>query len=253
MACSQIGTGGLRSKRLIITLSTSGQVCLCVENPSPNAFGKLTFHPGVDSMYAMASIISGGLAVNWGFNLLSGANTGDVPDFRALDILAEDIKNYKPGQSNIMFLPFLTGSGSPHNLPDDRSSLVGLSLSSDKKDIVHAIMEGVAFNIRENVDVFKKLGSWDEVRLGGGGVKMEVWSHMIADVLGQNLDILNTSNASAMGACALAAIGIGDIQSLPDLSEKISVCNKIIECDRENADMYNQIYKRYCHIYDVLK
>ena len=252
MACSQLGTGGMTPGRLIITLSTSGQMCMCVNQPSPDVKDNITFHPGVGSLYAMASVFSGGLAVNWGFCLLSGQNPGNVPDFKALDVLAEEIESYSPGQSGITFLPFLTGSGSPHNRPHDKAHLAGLTLSSDKRDIVHAIMEGVAYNLRENADVFRGLGKWNEVRLGGGGAKMKVWRNIIADVLGEDIEILRTGNASAMGACILAAAGTGDAGSILELSEKIAVCGDRIEYDRQKKLEYDELFERYLRTYGAL-
>ena len=252
MACSQLGTGGMMPKRLIITLSTSGQMCMCVNQPYPSVKDNLTFHPGVGSMYAMASVFSGGLALNWGFCLLSGQNPGDIPDFTSLGLLAKDIADYSPGQSGITFLPFLTGSGSPHNCPHDKAHLVGLTLSSDKKDIVHAIMEGVAYNLRENAEVFRKLGNWSQVRLGGGGAKMKVWRHIIADVLGEDIDILRTGNASAMGACMLAAAGAGEVSSILELSEKIAVCEERITYSKQKKLEYDKLFEQYLNTYNAL-
>ena len=252
MACSQIGTGGVNPERLIITLSTSGQMCMNVNQPSIYAKEKITFHPGVESMYAMASVFSGGLAVNWGFSLLSGQNPSDISDFESLGRFAKEIESFSPGQSGITFLPFLTGSGSPHNNSEDKAHLVGMTLSSDRRDVMHAIMEGVAYNLRENSDVFRQLGSWKEVRLGGGGANMKVWRHIIADVLGVDLNILQTGNASAVGACILAMVGIGAADSVLDLSEKIVVCDDRIEYDRGKKQEYDYLYEEYRTIYKAL-
>jgi len=252
MACSQIGTGGINPGRLIITLSTSGQMCMSVKQPSTSVKEKVTFHPGIESMYAMASVFSGGLAVNWGFSLLSGKNSGDIPDFESLGLFAKSIENFLPGQSGITFLPFLTGSGSPHNKSEDKANLVGLTLSSGKREIMHAVMEGVAYNFRENADVFRQLGNWKEVRLGGGGAKMKVWRHIIADVLGENLDVLRTGNASAVGACILAMVGVGAADSVLDLSERIVDCDCRIEYDKGKKQEYDKLYAEYCDIYSAL-
>ena len=252
MACSQLGTGGLNPERLIITLSTSGQMCMNVKQPSPMVKEKVTFHPGIGSMYAMASVFSGGLAVNWAYCLLSGQNPGDVPDFNSLGVLAKDIETFTPGKSGITFLPFLTGSGSPHNKSTDKAHFVGMTLASDRKDIMHAVMEGVAYNFRENADVFRMLGNWSEVRLGGGGTKLKPWRHIIADVLGVNIDILRTSDASTMGACMLAIAGVGDVDSITELSEKITVCDDRIEYSKKNKNEYDGLYEEYCKIYSTL-
>jgi len=253
MACSQLGTGGLNPERLIITLSTSGQICMNVKQPSPMAKEKVTFHPGIDSMYAMASVFSGGLAVNWAYCLLSGQNPGDVPDFNSLGVLAKNIENFCPGKSGITFLPFLTGSGSPHNKSTDKAHFIGMTLASDRKDIMHAVMEGVAYNFRENADVFRALGNWSEVRLGGGGTKIKAWRHIIADVLGENIDILRTSDASAMGACMLAIAGVGHADSIIELSENFAICDDRIEYNHKNKHEYDELYEKYCYIYNSLE
>jgi xylulokinase len=126
MACSQIGTGAMEEGTLAITLSTSGQVVTPVVGSHESGVGKVTFHPGVlpDSMYAMGTVFTGGLGVEWGYKFLHDKKTMDDSDYQELRLLTKEIGNYPPGSNGLMFLPFLVGSGTPHFDPKDRAAWI---------------------------------------------------------------------------------------------------------------------------------
>ena len=248
MACSQLGTGALREDILVITLSTSGQMCMSVPGVSAEGIGRVTFHKGVPgrSTYAMASIFSGGLALNWAYQTLFDRPVMERSDFAALGRWDEEIAQVGPGAGGVCFLPFLTGSGSPYFNTSDRAALTGLSSGVTKAGIGRAVLEGVAYNIRENMEVFKQMGCRiSSVRLGGGGTRMPAWPRIIADVLGCPLELLQSVDASAIGACILARASQLGEDSLLALSDSLAVCGSRVPCSAENNGLYDRLFMQY--------
>ena len=248
MACSQIGTGATMDGCLAITLGTSGQVCMKVSDINPKGIGKISYHQGAadNLMYAMATIFSGGLAANWCYQLLYNKDQMKEEDFVLLGGIAKNMKDIPAGSKGIIFLPFLTGSASPYFNSIDRAGFTGLSLSSTKEEILHAVLEGVAYNIYENIKVYKKMGYHiDTIRLGGGGAKLPIWGQIIADVIGKDIDVLESFDASALGACVLAGSYSDSQFNLIKVSEEIKLKDKIRYSKKEHA-----IYRKYLQDYN---
>lgn len=251
MACSQIGTGCVTENTISMTLSTSGQVCMRIRKPHPAGYGKLTFHPGVTPglMYAMGSVFSGGLAVNWCYQLLHNTGKMTKEDFKLLDSLAEKAADYPPGGSGITFLPFLTGSGSPYFSDIDRAAFLGLASSTKPEAVLSGVFEGVAYHLRENAEVFLEMGCRPETfHIGGGGTKMPVWVQMIADVLGQELRVLKCTDASTLGAALLAVMGTG-AGTLEDLLQKAITVRETVQPRMDYTKRHEILYGIYKQFY----
>ena len=254
MACSQIGTGAIMDGCLAITLGTSGQVCMKVSDIHPKGIGKITYHQGAadDLMYAMATIFSGGLAANWCYQLLYNRDRMEEEDFIRLGEIAKNMKDIPAGSKGILFLPFLTGSASPYFNSIDRAGFTGLSLSSTREEIEHAVLEGVAYNIYENIKVFKNMDCHiDKIRLGGGGAKLPIWGQIIADVIGKDIDVLESSDASTLGACVLARSFNNSQFDLMDISGGIKVKERIQYRKKEHT-IYKKLLKDYDDFYKVM-
>lgn len=254
MACSQIGTGAVMDGCLAITLGTSGQICMKVPEINPVGIGKVTYHMGVmeDLMYAMATIFSGGLSVNWCYKLLNGKDQMEEEDFRLMGEMASSMSDMPAGTGGLIFLPFLTGSASPYFSSHDRSGFVGLSLSTTRQEIMHAVLEGVAYNIYENIRVYKRMGcKIDKIRLGGGGAKLPAWGQIIADVIGKDIDVLESFDASALGACMLACSHEGSGFNINDAGRKIRLSGRI-RYKKERHLEYKGFLRDYNDFYKVM-
>ena len=255
MACSQIGTGAVAEGTLAITLSTSAQVVLRVPSLQTGSPGKITFHPSAvpDTFYAMGTIFTGGLGVEWGYRFLSGKDKLGEDDFRAINALCREMADIPPGSGGLMFLPFLTGSGTPHFDAVDKGSWLGLSTGQSKALMLHSIMEGIAFNIRENVGMFENDGHRIErIHLGGGGSGNPVWCQMIAHVLGKDIRLLAVRNASAIGAAILAGTGTGFFPSLEEAAARAVRTGEAFAADGEKHGRYNRLYRHYRNVYRAL-
>ncbi len=255
MACSQLGTGAIDNTTLAITLSTSGQVVIPIAEPHKEGVGKVTFHPGAnaDSMYSMGSIFTGGLGVEWGYKHLFNKKELSNSDYLELEKLTKEMENYSPGSEGVLFLPFLVGSGSPYFDTKDRGAWVGLTLNQNKSLLLHALFEGITFNILESVNVMRGMGcTIQKVHLGAGGSRNAVWRQMIADVLGLNVSPLLTRDGSSLGAAIIAATGIGMFNSVEDGVKKLVKTDNVICYNKEKHQEYQQLYKGYLEVYQAL-
>jgi xylulokinase len=255
MACSQIGTGAIQEGTLAITLSTSGQVVTSIPEPQKHGIGKVTFHPGAvsNSMYTMGSIFTGGLGVEWGYKFLFNKQEMNLSDYQELRKLTEEMKKFSPGSQGLLFLPFLVGSGTPYFNPKDRASWIGLSLNQDKALLLHSILEGITFNILENVNIMKEMGvSIKQIYLGAGGSHNELWCQMIADMLGMNVTPLVNRDGSALGAAIIAGIGVGMFSSIKEAVSQLVVGELDIAYRPDHFNQYQKLFKGYQKVYHSL-
>lgn len=248
MACSQLGTGAFHEGVLSATIGTSGQLCIHTPRIHPAGIGKITYHAGAfpHSMYAMASIFTGGLAVNWTYQMLFNKSSMEAADFSQLASLNDAIAQLPPGAEGVCFLPFLTGSGSPRFNANERAAFLGLSAGVSKAHYFRAAMEGVAYHIRENLDVFQAMDlPIRAIRLGGGGTKLPVWRQIIADVLSEEVSLLDCADASTLGACMLAYAALHPNETLPDISDTWVHCAQPVTPNAKNSTLYQDLYAHY--------
>lgn len=252
MACSQLASGAALPGCIAVTLGTSGQVCMRVSNFEKAGSKKVTFHPGVqpDMMYTMASVFSGGLSVNWLYRLIFGHSPSNPQDFRQLGKLSEQIDKNRDGRNSVIFLPFLTGSGSPWFRQTDRAAFAGLGNDVTSENLLESVMEGVAFNILDNMGIFRQMGCpIDKITLAGGGINLSAWPAMIADIVGKDVDLLEITDVSTYGACLIA-------RSVSMTSQEWEQCitarppvSKTIPFSPENHELYSRkygIYQKLC-------
>lgn len=255
MACSQLGTGASEDGILAVTLSTSGQAVMRVKGIVSEAVGKLTFHPSAipGTLYAMGSIFTGGLGVDWAYRMLSDKTQLQAEDYEAIGILSRRMDGIPPGSDGLLFLPFLVGSGTPHFDAVDRASWLGLATGQPKELLLHSVMEGVAYNIREAMELFEASGyPAKRLHLGGGGSKNEVWSRMIGDVLDRPLARLHHRDASAVGASLLAGLGCGWYTSVDEAARIVVSASEPTQPNEERAQAYGRIYGHYREVYHSL-
>lgn len=255
MACSQIGTGAVKGGTTAITLSTSGQVVTAVPDIHARGIGRVTFHPAVTrgSIYAMGTIFTGGLGIDWAYRFLFNKRAMEKEDYVELEKLTRRMEGIEPGSSGLLFIPFLVGSGTPYFDARDRASWLGLTLNQDKPLLLHSILEGIAYNIRESMDVFQEMKvEMNRVTIGGGGSKNKQWCQIIANVLGKKLDVLAIRDASALGAAVLAAVGVKEFSSLDAAVDTIIKIKEQIDVDDEKHEKYHNLYDIYRSVYHTL-
>lgn len=252
MACSQIGSGAIEDGVLAITLSTSGQIVAKIPSINEKGIGKVTFHNSIlqNSIYAMGTLFTGGLGVEWGYKLLYNKTKMSREDYDVLSKLTNEMGSYSPGSNGLLFLPFLVGSATPYFDAMDRASWIGLELNQSKSLMLHSILEGITFNIKESVEVMKEMGvPIDIIHMGAGGSKNEVWCKMIADMLGADLLQLENRDCSALGAAIIAGVGIGMYESIIDGVQSTVKDKQKIKFEQSNKKIYDKLFESYKHLY----
>lgn len=198
VAAGIAGAGGLEPASLSISLGTSATVEAAVDElrlPS-DALGRLTVHPTADGgLFALGSLLTGGLALNWIRSLAGGEALVGIP-------------SEPQSGEGVVFLPYLSGTGSPDFVSEARGTLFGLTPASSGTDLTRALMEAVAFDIADLVDM---LGAhaYARVRVSGGGSRLAAWPQVLADVLGLPVSTLDVPDLSAIGAAVLGWRAVG--------------------------------------------
>lgn len=247
MACSALGTGAVLPGVVSVTIGTAAQVLSAIPTIHPDGVGKITFHRHAvpNSFYALGSIFTGGLAMNWLSSVLNDRTAGSYSpdDIVELGNLAAQMS---AEESRLWFLPFMVGRGSPDYSADARACFIGLSANSDRGALARAVMEGVAFNVRECLDVFAGIGSpATRIHIGGGGTKLPIWRSILAGVVGQDVHLMETSDASAIGSAILAGVGIGAFDDVVTAAQSIVQAGEAIKPSATDIATYEKKYGTY--------
>lgn len=239
-AAGAVGTGAISPDEMSISLGTSGVVFASIENPAYDPSGSINvFCHANRSWHAMGVMLSCGGAIKWARDsFFSGAS------FAEFDSLAVKVPI---GCDGLTFLPYLSGERCPHNDPNIKGALSGLSLGHSRAHIARSIIEGVTFGLR---DCFELMGRSNLVRVTGGGAQSSFWMQMIADVCEVETVRIQSNEGPAFGAAILAGVGIGiwsDVQSASKAVVRSAEHYQTCKTD------YTEAYKRYKNLYPLLK
>ena len=175
---------------------------------------------------------------------------------RTSDYAAEQagITADKLGNNRVFFLPYLMGERSPINDTDARGCFIGMSMDTARVDLVQAVLEGVAFALRDSFEVAKAIGlSIDRSRLCGGGAKSPLWRKILANVLNIPLDIPQTEEGPGYGGAMLAMVGTGAYGSVGGCAEALCHVRETVEPDPQIAARYEAQYRKFQRIYPTMK
>jgi xylulokinase len=170
------------------------------------------------------------------------------------DELVAEAARWEPGTEGLTFLPYLQGERTPHADPDARGSFTGLSLRHDRGALVRAVLEGVAYGLRDSLELLRELGVEPTVgRVSGGGARSELWLKIVASVLGIPLERTAVEEGAAYGAALLGAVRAG---VFADAHEAVAACVHVrdtVEPDQEWARVYDEGYSRFRSLYPALR
>ena len=170
------------------------------------------------------------------------------------DYAAEQEKIGELGENHVFFLPYLMGERSPHNDPNARGTFVGMTMDTTRADMTQAVLEGVAFALRDSLEVAKSLGiGIERTKICGGGAKSPLWRKIIADVLNLRVDILESEEGPAMGGAMLAAVACGEYASVEEIAQKLVKIVDTVEPDPVATAKYEKRYAQFREIYPALK
>jgi xylulokinase len=247
-AAGAVGMGAVIPGIVSLTLGTSGVVFAATPEPWIESEGRLHAfcHALPETWHLMGVMLSAAGSLRWYRDVIApGEDFGDLTDAAA---------GVPPGSEGLFFLPYLTGERTPHPDPLAKGAFVGLTVRHAREHLTRAVMEGVAFGLRDSFELIKTAGleEIDQVRITGGGSKSPVWRQIIADVLGVELVSVNSSEGSAYGAAVLAAVGSGVYRSVQQ------ACSEIIQVTAGTSpggdqEAYQEGYLAYRELYPALK
>jgi xylulokinase len=157
-------------------------------------------------------------------------------------------------EDNLFYLPYLMGERTPHNDPYCRGTFIGLNMTHERKHMTRAVLEGVAFSLRDTFELMKEMGiEITDISINGGGAKSKLWCQIIADVSNVRVNKLNTNEGPAYGASILAAVGFKLFDTVEDACDKFIKVTETINPKKENCELYNQKYEKFRKIYPATK
>jgi len=174
---------------------------------------------------------------------------------KSFDELVEEASQVPAGSEGLIFLPYLSGERTPHPDPFARGAWIGLTTRHSRQHLTRAVLEGVAFGLKDIFNLMKEvgLGAVNQIRVSGGGAKSSLWRQIIADVFEADLVTVNTTEGAAYGAALLAGVGAGvwaDVDSA--CTQTIFVSDRVSPND-ETSPTYRAVYHEYQSLYPVLK
>ena len=241
-AAAALGLGIAKPGPVSVVLGTSGVVFAVLPGYTvdPQARLHVFCHAIPRTWHAMGVMLSAAGSAAW----LRGVLGTD------LAVLDDEAAALSPGTGGLMFAPYLAGERTPHPDPDVRAAFVGLSASHDRGAMWRAMLEGVAFGLRDSLELLRELGARPEVgRASGGGARSELWLRIVASVLGIPLELTESEEGSGYGAAMLAGVRAG---VFTDAHDAVARCVRVTRRIEPEWD-YDDAYRRFRELYPGLK
>ncbi|HYJ89942.1 MAG TPA: FGGY-family carbohydrate kinase, partial [Pyrinomonadaceae bacterium] len=247
-AAGAVGMGIVRPGMASATIGTSGVIFVVTEEPRFDPKGRIhtLCHAIPNRWHNTGVTLSAGLSLQWFRNNLGNGKTYEE--------LTKEAALAPVGSDGAIWLPYLMGERAPYLDPTARAAFVGLTASHTHAHLTRAVLEGVAFSLRDSIEIFTELGATiDSVRLGGGGARSLLWQQIQADVYGHTVELIDVDEGAAFGAALLAAVGVGGWESV-DVACAQAICvSKRLDPDTESAKTLNSNYKAYRLLYEALR
>ena len=256
-AAGAVGMGIARAGAVSATIGTSGVVFASTDRPALDPAGRLhTFcHAIPGRWHVMGVTQSAGLSLRWYRDQFGAASPGvQKKDGRdPYDVFADEASAVPAGSEGAFWAPYLMGERTPHLDPNARAALVGLTASHTRAHVIRAILEGVAFSLKDTFTIFEEMKiPVTSIRLGGGGARSPLWRQIQADVYGREVEIVAAEEGAAYGAAILAGTGNGAWSSVEAACDAIvHVAKRIAPNSKDSATM-QAAYRTYRRIYPAL-
>jgi xylulokinase len=257
-AAQAVGTGIIAEGVVSATLGTSGVVFAASDTYRVEPEGRLhAFCHAVPGMWhLMGVMLSAAGSFRWYRDTLGDLERAQAAESGrdAYDLLTEAAADVPAGCEGLLFLPYLTGERTPYPDPNARGTFFGLTLRHSKSHMVRAVMEGVAYSLRDCIELFRDLAiPINQVRAVGGGARSVLWRQIMADVFGTELVTTNVTDSTAYGAGLLAGVGTGVYASVPEACDTTIRITDRTEPEPADQATYNEYYPVYGSLYRALK
>lgn len=257
-AAGAVGAGAVKEGIVSIVLGTSGVVFTHSDNFRVEPEGKLHAfcHSVPDTWHLMGVTLSAAGSFRWYRDTFAGEEKTEaaLTGKDVYEILTTSAASVPAGCEGLFFLPYLTGERTPHPDPHAKGAFVGLNVRHSKNHLTRAVMEGVAYSLRDCYELILNLGiKAESVIISGGGAKSSLWRSIISDMFDAEINTLSCTEGAPYGAAILAAVGTGNY------SDVIEACNKMlrketsIQPDTAKTELYSELYVVYKDLYPRLK
>ncbi len=244
-AAAAVGTGTVGDGMCNISLGTSGTIFISSEKFGVDKNNALHAFAHADGHYhLMGCMLSAASCNKWWMDEIIGTS----------DYGAEQKKIGALGENHVYFLPYLMGERSPHNNPNARGTFIGMTMDTTRADMTQAVLEGVAFALRDSFEVAKSLGiKIERTKICGGGAKSPLWKKMIANILNLKVDVIESEEGPALGGAMLAAVACGEYKNVEEAAAKIVRIVDTVEPEEELVKKYDERYQQFGQIYPACK
>ncbi len=248
-AAQAVGVGAVTPGIVALTLGTSGVVFASTPGPFIEPEGRLHAfcHSAPGTWHFMGVMLSAAGSLRWYRDTLAPG--------MGFDDLLTPAAQVPAGCEGLLFLPYLTGERTPYPDPLARGAFVGLTVRHGMAHMTRAVLEGVAFGLRDSMELIRSagLGEIHQVRVSGGGARSPLWRQILADVMDAELVTVNTTEGAAFGAALLAGVGVGNWSGV---EQACTQTIQIVQATKPEAGSvmgYNRYYKLYRKLYPALK
>ena len=244
-AAAAVGTGTVGDGMCNISLGTSGTIFISSEKFGVDKYNALHAFAHADGHYhLMGCMLSAASCNKWWMEEIIGTD----------EYSKEQADITKLGENHVYFLPYLMGERSPHNNPNARGTFIGMTMDTTRADMTQAVLEGVAFALRDSFEVAKSLGiQIERTKICGGGAKSPLWKKMIANILNVKVDVIESEEGPALGGAMLAAVACGEYAGVEEAASKIVKIIDTVEPEEELVAKYEKRYQQFKEIYPACK
>jgi xylulokinase len=248
-AAQAVGVGAVEPGIIALTLGTSGVVFASTDAPVIEPQGRLHAfcHSVPQTWHLMGVMLSAAGALKWYRDTLAPAVTYD-------ELLAP-AQTIAAGSEGLLFLPYLTGERTPHPDPLARAAFVGMTIRHTQAHMTRAVLEGVAFGLRDSMELMRQAGLAEirQVRISGGGARSPLWRQILANVMDTEMVTVNTMEGAAYGAALLAGVGSGFWDSVQSCCQTVVHPVEHVTPQSNLVRIYRQLYEEYKALYPALK
>lgn len=244
-AAAAVGTGTVGDGRCNISLGTSGTIFISSKSFGVDEHNALHSFAHADGNYhLMGCMLSAASCNKWWMDEI----------LRTKEYLKEQEGIGRLGENQVFYLPYLMGERSPHNDPKARATFIGMTMDTTRENMTQAVLEGVAFGLRDSLEVARSLGiEIERTKICGGGAKSTLWKKIIANVMDLKVEVIESEEGPGYGGAILAAVGCGEYASVEEAAEKLVNVIEIVEPDTELVQKYEERYQRFKKIYPAVR
>jgi len=255
-ACGAIGVGNIKPGIISVNTGAALAICATVDKPFFDPEGNLPLHyHAMPDTYFAHTCTMGGMVLRWfrdGF-CQPEMTAGTLSGIDAYDIMSKEAAQVAPGCDGLVMLPHLQGAWAPEFNPKAKGVFYGITLHHTRPYFIRAIMEAIAYAIRNSISVLEEKGIRAcEVRSLGGGSRSKVWGQIKADVIKQPVFTMKNEEAGCLGAAMLAGVATGTYRDVEHAVDKMVSIKAKLEPNPDNAEVYDKAFIKYIDLYNAL-